>query len=341
MATPQISDKVTADLSAQAEREAAAPEQPIRRPPPTLLPPLPRTPAPPVGYPPYPPPAAPVPQGQPRRSTPFYIWVLGGFLGLVAIGGLVLAVFFGLVAAGVIGLLVAPEASQTQTRVFTVSDPPSLTVQNTTGSIQVVPGADGQITVQVTKRARDVSTSAAQNDLDAMTITMTQNANTLNIDARTNVTGLIKQLKADLVITVPAAANLHLEEVTGTITVNGTTGTLSAHLSTGNIEVHRVTLTGNAQLSTTTGNLTFDGALTNGASLTATVTTGTASLTLPSATSAHLDASVNVGAISLTGWPIVVQRHGTGASAAGDLNPNPSGMLTVRVTTGDIHLTAR
>jgi hypothetical protein len=253
----------------------------------------------------------------------------------------VLAVLFGLVAAGVIGVLIAPEVSQTRTHVFKMSGTPSLTVQNTTGTIQVLPGADGQITVQVTKRARDVSTSAAQNDLDAMTITMTQNANTLSIDARTNVTGLIKQLKADLVLTVPAAANLHLDEVAGTITVSGTTGTFSTHLTTGTIEVHNVTLTGNAQLSTITGNLTFDGVLTNGASLTATVTTGTASLTLPAETSAHLDARVNVGAISISGWPITVQRQVTGASAAGDLTPNPSGMLTVQVTTGDIHLTAR
>ena len=252
-----------------------------------------------------------------------------------------LAVIFGLVAAGVIGILIAPEVSQTQTRVFTVSGTPSLNVQNTTGTIQVVPGTDGQITVQVTKRARDISTSAAQHDLDAMSIIMTQNANTLSIDARTNATGLIKQLKADLVLTVPTEANLNLEQVTGTIMVNATKGTLSGHLTTGNIEVYGVTLEGLAQLATTTGNLTFDGVLSKGGSLTVTVTTGTVSLALPATTSAHLDASVNVGAISLTGWPIVVQRHVTGASAAGDLTSNPSGILTVRVTTGDIHLTAR
>jgi hypothetical protein len=196
--------------------------------------------------------------------------------------------------------------------------------------------------VEVTRHARDLSQTAAQNDLNRFNITLTQNGNTVNTIATGDWhTSVSQELTADLLITVPSASNLDLTLQAGTMTVNDITGALAATVNAGTLITRNVTLNSVSRINVITGQATVDAALTNSAPLDVSVTTGTASLTLPMDTAAHLDARVTVGDISVSGWSLAVMRQGPEATASGDLNANPKSAITVRVTTGSIRLSSR
>lgn len=348
----EIADE-TAAATAAAERQAA-PESPMPAPPTKPLPPdepRPKIEPPPsfFGPPPtqYGPPrhpgytygpSAPPPK---RRGAPWYAWLIGAVLGGLLVLSLLVALVVGLIV-GLTHITNGPEVTSTSTSSFTVSGTPAIVVNHVAGSITVVPGRSDQITIEVTKKARDASQSAAQNDLDRISIDLTQNGNTVNATATGDWhTSLNQQLTADLRITTPPTSNLNLTLRAGNITVNNITGKLTAMLDAGTLTATNVTLNAASQITVTAGEANVDATLTNAANLNMTVTTGTARLTLPRATSARLDARVNVGDISISGWPISVTRQNTRASASGDLNANPASTVTIRVTTGQIQFLAR
>jgi hypothetical protein len=227
-------------------------------------------------------------------------------LGLVIIVGIA-CVVLGVVFGRFVNTFAheTPVASTT-TQTFAVTGTPSLTVHDTAGNVTITTGNTRTVTVQITKNARDTSSSAAQNDLNAISVSATQTGNAINVDARFGPSGsAFQQLSVDLVITVPALADGSLIDVTA-------------------------------------GNLTLDAplALSAGGSLTVTASAGNVDLTLPANTAAHLDASVSFGNITIAGWSIPVTRSGAGATATGDMGASPSGTLTIRVTAGNISLSA-
>lgn len=277
-----------------------------------------------------------------RRRVPGVVWVIGGVLVVLLVLGLLATLVAGLVAGGIVYVSSRPQVTSQSTRTFLVSDTPQLVVHHQAGDITVVAGTSNQITVEVIKKARDVSQSDAQRDLDRIQVNLTQQGNTVTATATGDWnTTVAQQLTADLRISVPATTNLEVTLQAGTLTLTRITGGLEAQVTAGRVVTSALTLTAPSQITMTTGEAEVDASLAKEAALTVTVTTGSVRLTLPAATPAHLDASVNVGSITVTGWSIPVTHQGAGATATGDLTQNPVNQLTIRVTTGDIHFSTR
>jgi DUF4097 and DUF4098 domain-containing protein YvlB len=216
------------------------------------------------------------------------------------------------------------EQTATISHQFTVTGVPTVAVRNVTGTISITTGGDGTVQAQVIKRARDVNGQQAQADLNDIHVTFAQTNNTVSIDVQpSNGSNLRRQLSADVNITVPVATTLNARAVTGTVRVSG------------------VTLQGSSAVSLTTGNIVLDDALANDASLDVRLVTGNAALTLPTQTAAHLDAATVTGNVQINGWSIPVTGTYASHHASGDLGEHPTGTVTVRVTTGNITVSAR
>jgi hypothetical protein len=269
------------------------------------------------------------------------VWLIGGCLGLAVIVGIA-CVALGLTAGRLFNTLAneTPVASTT-TQTFTVTGTPSLTIHDTAGNVTVRTGDTKSVMVEITKNARDTSSSAAQNDLTTISVSATQTGNAINVDANFNqAVSPFRQLSVDLVITIPPTANLSLQAEAGDVAIDGVSGRLTATLSAGKFEAHGVTLADGSNVNVSYGDVTLEGSLAAGAAVAVTVSGGDVNLTLPASTAAHLDASTSFGSITITGWSIPVTRSNRSATASGDLSPNPSGTLTIQVTTGKITLTA-
>jgi hypothetical protein len=290
---------------------------------------------------PYAPYGAPPPPAPPRQGgVPWYVWLIGGCLGLTILVGIacvVLGVTFGRL---VNTLARETPVSTTTTQPFSVTGAPTINVHDIDGQVTIMTGSAGAVTVEITKNARDTSPNAAQSDLDNITVTATQTGNTITVDTQfAAAQSLTRQLTADLTITVPPTANLALHVEAGSVEVDGVSGTVSATIGAGDFGASGVTLGDGSRIDVSTGTVTLDGALASGASVSVTVSTGDAQITLSADTSTHLDASTDLGGITISGWSIPITRSGLGAKASGDLGASPSGALTVHVATGSIMLT--
>jgi hypothetical protein len=253
-----------------------------------------------------------------------------------------------------------PELTDTTNQSFSVGGAPTLVVHNTFGSIRVMTGDTGAIHVEATRHARGITSDAQRADLDVITITCTQQGDTVRVDARVSqpTVALARQLWADLRITVPPATAVDAKaeagnvEVTGTrgpvaarvdagnLELKGTDGLITANVSAGNLEASDVAVGNGSRIAVAAGQVILRGSLAPGANAEIRVEAGRARLTLPRATATHLDAVADVGAIAINGWPIPVSRNVVAARAVGDLGQGQMGHLTVRVSIGDITLSA-
>jgi hypothetical protein len=254
-----------------------------------------------------------------------------------------------------------PEVSDTTSRTFAVSGAPTVDAHNTIGSVRVVTAGDGAVRVDATRKARGITGDAMQSDLERITVTFAQDGDTIRVDARlADRTVLVaRQIWCDLVIAVPVATQLDLKMEAGNVEIGGVRGNLTAKVDAGNLEVKGASgqvvatvnagqvdlgdasLSGASRVRVDAGQIALAGALAAGATLDLRVSAGRIKLTLPAGTSARFEASTDVGAISVSGWPIAVSRNITAAHAAGNLGPSPSGSISARVDIGDITVTAR
>ncbi|HEY7984158.1 MAG TPA: DUF4097 family beta strand repeat-containing protein [Ktedonobacterales bacterium] len=253
-----------------------------------------------------------------------------------------------------------PELTDTTNQSFTVGGAPALNVHNTVGSIRVVTGDAGAIHVEAIRHARGITSDAQQADLDVITITCSQQGDTVRVDARMSQPGmaLARQLWADLRITVPSNTSVEAKaeagnvEITGSqgpvaarvdagnLELSGTSGRVTANMGAGNLEASDVSLADGSRITVAAGQVVLRGSLAPGASVEIRVEAGRARLTLPRTTATHLEATADVGAVSINGWPISVARNVVAARAFGDLGAGQLGRLTVRVSIGDITLSA-
>jgi hypothetical protein len=290
--------------------------------------------APHVGYPPYGTP--------PRRSGRTVAWIVGGIVAVALILAVACAASVGVLLHTISTIATEPQATTQVSRTFAVGGAPTVVAHNIVGNLTVSAGRDGTIGVQVTKKARDVSTAAARRDLEVITITFAQNGDRVSVDASYgNGVGMTRQLWADLAITVPAATAVDLRVTTGNLNLTGIRGAIAATIVTGNVTATGVTIGRGSHINLTTGNVHADAALTPDGSLDVGVVTGAIDVALPAATPAHLDASTVTGNIAIHGWSIPVTGQFASHKASGDLAPHPTATLRLHLTTGSISLTAR
>ncbi|HLW03798.1 MAG TPA: DUF4097 family beta strand repeat-containing protein [Ktedonobacterales bacterium] len=233
------------------------------------------------------------------------------------------------------------KATATESQSFTVTENPSIVIENPVGAVNVVAGEVGQVTVRAIKEARNISEEAAYHDLEEITVRAEQNGNTITIQVDLGYPfPSVSQRSVKLLVTVPERADLHADVKVGNLHTYGLMGRVQAQVATGQAELRRVTLAEESRLLVHTGHVDLDGALTTGASLSVQIHVGSADLRLPAATYAHLDASTHIGHIDVSGWPVMVRRSFLGAHASGDMGAEPVGALNVRTDVGSVTVSA-
>jgi hypothetical protein len=280
-----------------------------------------------------------------HMRRPRHIWLIGGCLGVLLLLGALCGALGGL-AVGVYQFVFnEPTVSTSSLRTFAVQGAPQVVVTNPAGSVTFAPGEDGAVRIEATSRARDRTDDDARKALGTITLDLRQDGNTISVVARFSGRGSAWPGAArlvDLLITVPVRTSVMVNQSAGDATVGALTGPVSLHVDAGNIYMTDATFTTNSQIQVGAGNVSIDGALAGAAALDVSIDAGNATLTMPSATAAHIEAWTNAGGLTVHGWPIST-RHTSGATllAAGDTRASPPARLTVKVEAGDITIQAR
>jgi DUF4097 and DUF4098 domain-containing protein YvlB len=276
-----------------------------------------------------------------RRSSPWYVWVVGCCLGSLAVAVVGCALVFGVFSGLLLRLGAVQEAQKTSTQLVDVTGVPRVDIENFAGSVHVEPGVSGQVTVQATKHARDNTQDAAQRDLDSIGVSIQSSSDTITVHSAVQGDANLGPARSvDLLVTVPAQTDVEVQQGAGDVTMRGITGTLSVLLDAGNLDLASVTLTDQSSAQVRAGNVTFGGSLADGAGLTVQVTTGDVSATLPPAAATHIDAMTSSGRVSVSGWQLSSRRTLTLSQIAGDTAAHPTSMIVVRVGTGNVAITA-
>jgi hypothetical protein len=279
----------------------------------------------------------------PRR--PWYVWLIGGCFGVL----IVLGAFCGALGGMAVGVYQfvfhEPTISANILRTFDIQGAPQVVVTNPAGSVTFAPGEDGAVRVEATSRARDRTEDDARKALGTMSVDLRQDGQTVSVVARFSGHGSAwpgASRTVDLLITVPVKTSATVRQSAGDATVGALTGPLSLHVDAGNVRVAGAAVSGDSDVQVGAGNVSIDGALTQATDFAVRINAGNATLTLPAATSAHIEAAAHAGNVIVHGWPIST-RHSSGATllAAGDTRSGPQARLTVAVEAGDITIQSR
>ena len=288
----------------------------------------------------------PVPQTRPRRhrrSSRWFVWMLGVVLGVILLALLACALVSGLVIGIAVKLANEVSATATSTQTYTVSGVPALDIHNAAGRVEVQQGVPGVVNIQITKVARDTSQSAAQADLDKLSVTITQSGDQLTLTSDFQDNSLFAGSSAvNLLISVPPEANIAADVTAGDVQLSDISGLMEITTGAGSASLQNVTPSDGSRIHVATGSVTLSGTIPTNASVDITVSTGDVTLRLPGDTQARLDARTNVGSININGWPLNATRmNRVGAKANGPLGDSPTGAIHIRVDSGDISITSQ
>jgi hypothetical protein len=283
--------------------------------------------------------------GARRTRRPWYVWLIGGCVGLIVLTALLCGALAGLAVGVFQFVLHEPTATADTTRTFNVQNAPHLVVTNPAGAVTIAPGDDGSIRIEATRHARDRTDGDAQKALDTVALDLTQDGDTVTIVMRLSGRGSAwpgAGRGADFIIHAPVKTSVLVNAGAGAITVGALISEMALRVDAGNIHVTGATFTGVSQAQVGAGNVTIDGALDETAALDVRIDAGDATLVLPATTAAHIQARTSAGDVKLTGWPIPVRRTSDATLlAAGDTRPGALARLTVEVGAGDILIQAR
>lgn len=267
------------------------------------------------------------------RNVWFWIGLALILMLLLAGGATALVVSLGGTLAGYTGQVAT-------THTYTVSDHPTLVINNDIGNIQVRAGSAGDtITIQETKFT---GVGADQNDLViAYNQDNANNTVTVNVTRTTNF-NLFNAPRADFNVTVPAASNLTIKTNTGSIDINGVGGQMLLTSNTGSVSTTGAALSGNSMLTSNTGSITFNGSIATSGNYTFQTNTGSVNVNLPGNTTFRVDATTDTGSISTNFPGLTVEHPGyTGAQVHGSVGNSPAASLLLKTNTGSITLNQR
>lgn len=275
-----------------------------------------------------------------RHRPPSYVRWIGGCL--IVFVALLLLCGGGSAVLAAIAFNSTP-ATASVDKTISVSGVPNLIIHSNAGSVHVNPGSGSQITLHATKRVRAFTHAQAQSELDAISVTTTQSGDTVTIEVDNNGTfgpHFFDDRRVDLTLTAPTNTNLTVVENAGSLDATGLTGKLSTQVNAGSVTLDNIAMADGSSLRVNAGSLSVNGTLQAGASVSVNVSAGSADLTLPRDTSAHVDASATAGNVSVNGWNVAESHNGANDTVSGDLNPNPTGTITIRVSAGSASLNA-
>lgn len=225
--------------------------------------------------------------------------------------------------------------TKTETHEYTVAAAPTLDLRNNAGHVNIRRGPDGQVVVQVTKKARGgLFRAFSESDLEKVIVTVIQEGDRIVVDTERSSRSFLKHVEIDLDITTPATSNVSLQLNAGNARMNDVRGALNVRVNAGNFGADGLTCVGANRFEVNAGNLDFTGAIERGASLDVQVNAGIARLRLPHDTPVTLDAKTTAGVLDVSGWQVDRTREIVQQSVYGALGSEPAGTLRVRVNAG-------
>jgi hypothetical protein len=275
----------------------------------------------------------------------------------------------GAAGAGVIAILIAlqapsargPEQTAPDTKRFYVSSAPVLVFDHSIGSVHLLAGPDGQVSIKETDNGQT----------DAITVHYAQHGDTISVTVDIE-NGLMQDTWVDFDVSVPAHAGLTATMPTGTITATGLggrialsgtngaiwatdlTGSISLTTQSGSINLTHVTgqvnaTTQNGTITTTAtqleghstvraegGTINFHGTLNPHGQYLFQNTNGAVGVTLPPHSAVALSATTSSGSIN-TDFPGVSVTHpGSRSEAHATIGAAPRAPLTIQTAGGSI-----
>ena len=158
---------------------------------------------------------------------------------------------------GLNGISNAFKAEDKVAKTFGTAKIAHVVVDTFNGSIEVSTEEGRNVKATVTKWATNSSQEAAEDDLVAIEVSMTQEGDTVRIRAQSKQTKLTGNRGANVVVQAPVGAILDLKTSNGKIKATGETGDVVAHSSNDGIEVKGSK--GTLELSTSNGRIDVDG----------------------------------------------------------------------------------
>jgi hypothetical protein len=170
---------------------------------------------------------------------------------------LVVGIAFLALSAGCDALDFAPlvTATKTVSEVFQTDQAPIIIVETFNGAIDISPGDNDEVVVELTKRASGLDHSIAEAALDGIHVQMIQTGDTIHITAR-RAGRWSGNAGAAVVIVAPAKAQLQLKSSNGHIICEGLQGGIDATTSNGKLEI--VEGRGRLDLASSNGGIAID-----------------------------------------------------------------------------------
>jgi DUF4097 and DUF4098 domain-containing protein YvlB len=286
--------------------------------------------------------SAPEDKKSKRRGSRSNLWPLyfaGGCMGLCCLCCFLPICLLAATGASMAALLSNSETTRVATQTLTVdpTDTVTLNVDGTSGSITIRgSGSNDAVIINSTKRAYGLTKSAAEKELDNITLDVQQPDNgneitiSVNTDHRQNGFWFLAN-QVDLIITVPESVDLLLQNNTGSIDISG-------------VQARSFDIQSN------TGSVTFNGTIVSNPTRSFSIQTNTGSITLnlPADTSTNVDARADVGNVTVdSGFDKITEVNenhaGVGATWSGKLNDHTEDMPSLRLhtNTGSVTVNAR
>lgn len=239
---------------------------------------------------------------------------------------------------------VSRPATSTTTRSLHVNGAPTLDVTSSAASVRVTgdPTDSNTVTVTMTASVKTTSYDSAHSIVQGIKLAANQVGNIITIGLTDNngftlQAFLVRNVTLD--ITTPTHTSVSGALQAGSLVADDLTGALNVTANAGAVTLRRMTFTGASTLRLSAGGLAFDGSLSQGATVDASVNAGGVVCTLPSQRGTHLNASATSGSITIVGWNTPINRSVASASVNADVGAHPTGALTVRVNAGSVVVT--
>lgn len=201
------------------------------------------------------------------------------------------------------------EAHDDWKKTYTLTQPGSVEIRNSSGAIDIEPGTGNTVDVAATRSVRAATDEAAKDALAHFEFDESVSPNRVAIDSSNRQAGLLLNLSRSVNyhLRVPRWASVTVDESNGDITVSGLAGTFRARATNG--RVRATALENAASVSTTNGRIVLDFAKIGDGDVSCDTINGAITVTLPPDGKARLSARVTNGAIRTSGLNLSVSEQ--------------------------------
>ena len=232
------------------------------------------------------------------------------------------------------------EARDEWTKSFQPAAGTRLEIDNTNGTIEVDPSADGQIHVRAERLAKAATDEAAKDLLKKIEIRELVDSVAVRLETRSPSGGFLSggQTKVNYFVKVPASMEARLQNTNGGITLRDLTGPVDASTTNGGVEGRG--LRGAVKAATTNGGINVELSAVGDSGVTLETTNGGIRLTLPEDAKADIAASVVNGAVDVSGLKAEASGEASRRRFEGRLNGGGP-RVTAETVNGGVKIASR